>query len=87
MKYFNKIKNKKELIYFIIKRFLRLYPLHFLTLIIWSLILLSKFLLNYLSSNVIDPQFFYRNNFESFFLNLFFLHSLVLPYPTFNFIS
>ena len=87
MKYFNIIKNKKELIYFIIKRFLRLYPLHFLTLIIWSLILLSKFLFNYLSGNVIDPQFFYRNNFESFFLNLFFLHSFILPYPTFNFVS
>lgn len=87
LRYFDSISTYKNFLIFSLKRFLRLYPVHILTLIIWSLILISKFLFIYLTENVLDSKIFYRSNLESFTLNLFFLHTFLLPYPTFNFIS
>jgi peptidoglycan/LPS O-acetylase OafA/YrhL len=62
-----KIKN------FMIKRFFRLYPLHFFFLIIFSSIELLKYFLSINYDFVFNREPFLLNNFSNFFLHLFFL--------------
>jgi len=82
--YLDRITNIKSLINFKIKRFLRLYPLHFITLLGFLVIEIAKYILETYSgipSNV-DP--FSTNNFYSFVSNLFLFHSFTEPTVTFN---
>jgi peptidoglycan/LPS O-acetylase OafA/YrhL len=82
--YFDKIKSKNELQFFLKRRFLRLYPLHFLLLIIFLLIEIAKyFLVNYkgLVSNSIP---FFQNDAKSFFSHLFNLQALFANENSFN---
>jgi len=81
--YHDRIKEFKDLLEFVKKRFLRLYPLHFFFLIIFlsieilRLILSSKF---NVSSNV---EAFATNNFHAFISNIFLLQTF-LQENTFN---
>ena len=78
--YLDRITNIKSLINFKIKRFLRLYPLHFITLLGFLVIEIAKYILETYSgipSNV-DP--FSTNNFYSFVSNLFLFHSFNLSH-------
>ena len=82
--YFDRIIDLKSLINFKIKRFLRLYPLHFITLLGFAVIEIAKYGLEVytgISSNV--PPFS-TNNFYSFLSNLFLLHSFTENTITFN---
>ncbi|RYY31514.1 MAG: acyltransferase, partial [Sphingobacteriaceae bacterium] len=59
------------------KRFFRLYPLHFIVLMLFVLIELSKhFAANYVQVNQLDNQ---ANNITTFLSNLFLLNSVKLP--------
>jgi peptidoglycan/LPS O-acetylase OafA/YrhL len=87
MRYHESINDIRSFFLFSIKRFFRLYPVHIITLFVWALIIFCKFIFIYFMENTLDHQVFDRNNFKSFFYNLFFLHTFLLPYPTFNFVS
>ncbi|MEO6150550.1 MAG: acyltransferase [Mucilaginibacter sp.] len=59
------------------KRFFRLYPLHFIILLLFVLIELTKhFAANYVQVNQLDNQ---HNNITTFLSNLFLLNSVKLP--------
>lgn len=67
----------KELGKFYKKRFFRLYPLHFIVLMIFVIIELSKhFASGYVHVNKVDNV---SNNVETFFTNLFLVNSVKLP--------
>ena len=71
------IKTGKELGKFYRKRFFRLYPLHFIVLLVFVLIELSKhFASGYVHVNKIDNA---SNNLTTFFTNLFLVNSVKMP--------
>jgi len=84
--YFNykdKIKNFENIKFFIKKRFFRLYPLHIFFLILFLLIEIIKFLaINYYNVDV-NSEIFVKNDYLSFFANIFLLHTFLVDY-TFN---
>ena len=75
LNYINKIKSKDDLFNFQKKRFLRLYPLHILTLFVFILIELIKiFVNNYTSLQSTYLPFSGFNNYYSLIANFFLLH-------------
>tara|TARA_B100001063_G_scaffold243362_1_gene273795 strand:+ start:5304 stop:6353 length:1050 start_codon:yes stop_codon:yes gene_type:complete len=75
LNYFNKINSKKDLINFQKKRFLRLYPLHILTLLLFVLIELIKIIVNnYTNLQSTYMPFGGFNNVYSLVANVFLLH-------------
>jgi peptidoglycan/LPS O-acetylase OafA/YrhL len=82
--YLDRITDIRSLVNFKIKRFLRLYPLHFVTLFVFLFIEIAKYILESflgISSNVTP---FSTNNLTSFVSNLFLFHSFTEPTVTFN---
>jgi len=78
------IKSFSDLYFFQIKRFLRLYPLHFFTLIIFLVI---EFLKNIAESEfglIANNPSFSSNNYESFLFNLFLLQNIIQDELTWN---
>ena len=75
LNYFNKIHTKRDLINFQKKRFLRLYPLHLLTLFIFIIIELIKLFVNKFTGlqSLYEP-FSGFNNYYSLVANFFLLH-------------
>ena len=75
LNYIDKINSKLDLINFQKKRFLRLYPLHLLTLFIFILIEIIKILVeNYLDLQPTYSPFSGFNNYYSLIANFFLLH-------------
>ena len=84
--YFNyqeKINNIFDFIYFIKKRFLRLYPLHFFFLIIFTLIEIIKFFLFMKYELIANNAALSKNDIFSFLANLLMLQTFLKEY-TFN---
>tara|TARA_Y100000590_G_scaffold213192_1_gene241531 strand:- start:28784 stop:29896 length:1113 start_codon:yes stop_codon:yes gene_type:complete len=82
--YLDRINDFRSLVNFKIKRFLRLYPLHLITLLGFLIIEIAKYALEAfagISSNVAP---FSTNNLSSFISNLFLFHSFTEPTVTFN---
>tara|TARA_Y100000591_G_C21758329_1_gene658690 strand:- start:154 stop:1200 length:1047 start_codon:yes stop_codon:yes gene_type:complete len=75
LNYIEKINSKIDLINFQKKRFLRLYPLHLLTLLVFVFIELIKIIVeNYTNLQTTYAPFTGFNNFYSLFANFFLLH-------------
>lgn len=73
--YFDKIKNKIDLINFLKKRFFRLYPLHLFFLLIFLILEFVKYYLNISFNFQSNSMIFKENNLISFFSNLFLLNT------------
>jgi peptidoglycan/LPS O-acetylase OafA/YrhL len=84
VKYFDKIIDIKSLIKFQIRRFYRLYPLHFITLFFFILVELSKFYFEKKTGIIANNPSFSNNNFFAFVNNLFLTQSFFVPHTTFN---
>jgi peptidoglycan/LPS O-acetylase OafA/YrhL len=76
IKYFNNIKTFDSVIYFLKKRFSRLYPLHIFLLILFLLLEIAKMIAQ--DHFNIKPNYdtFIKNNFESFIYNIFLVHNI-----------
>ena len=76
IKYFNNIKTFNSVIYFLKKRFSRLYPLHIFLLILFLLLEITKMIAQ--DHFNIKPNYdtFIKNNFESFIYNIFLVHNI-----------
>ena len=76
IKYFNNIKTFDSVIYFLKKRFSRLYPLHIFLLILFLLLEITKMIAQ--DHFNIKPNYdtFIKNNFESFIYNIFLVHNI-----------
>ena len=86
LNYHNNIKHFADLKNFLIKRFKRLYPLHFFFLLIFLMIEILKYIL-FIKYNIqANSQAFEINNLKNFFLNLFFVQHLADRY-NFNSVS
>ena len=76
IKYFSEIYTINHVLHFLKKRFFRLYPLHLLTLLLFLLLEIAKFIAhNYYG---IKPNYdtFVKNNLESFIYNIFLVHNI-----------
>ena len=84
LNYQNKILKLTDIFKFQFKRFLRLYPLHLIMLIVFLFIEIAKYIVN--SKLGITPNNlpFSINNFETFILNLFLLQNLFSEYLSWN---
>ena len=85
--YINKIYKFGDLINFQKKRFLRLYPLHILTLIIFLIIEIAKYIAEVRYGMIANNSPFVENNFKTFIINLFLLQNWLLPILTYNYPS
>ena len=76
IKYYNNIKTFSSIIYFLKKRFLRLYPLHILLLVLFLFLEIAKMIAE--DHFNIKPNYdtFIKNNFESFIYNIFLVHNI-----------
>lgn len=81
--YHNKILNINQLFEFIKKRFFRIYPLHFLFLIIFVIIEFLRFYIEIKYSISVNNKAFTINNLETFFSH-FFLTNIFNKILTFN---
>ena len=84
LSYFDKLFSFKELFNFQIKRFLRLYPLHFLMLLVFTFISLLKAYAAYEHGLISNGQGPASNNLNAFIHNLFLTHSFFVNDLTFN---
>jgi peptidoglycan/LPS O-acetylase OafA/YrhL len=82
--YFDKIKSKNELSKFFKKRYLRLYPLHFLLLIIFLLVEIVKYFFANQRGLVSNSIPFVQNDIISFFSHLLNLQALFANENSFN---
>ena len=83
LNYHNKFFDFKSVKTFLKKRFLRLYPLHFLFLVIFLFIELSKYLVEVKFGLVANNQAFSINNVKTFLGNIFLLQTF-FEFNTFN---
>lgn len=83
LNYNNKLKNFKNLIYFIKKRFMRLYPVHLFFLIVFLFIEIAKYILENEYGLIANNVAFNKNDLFSFFANFFLLQTFLYDY-TFN---
>ena len=84
LNYQYRISNIKDLITFQKKRFLRLYPLHFLTLILIIFLMFFEFIKEYLTGNTGDIPVLERFVLNEFLANLLLVHNIILDKLTFN---
>ena len=84
LNYQEKIQTFSDILKFQFKRFLRLYPLHILMLLIFLIIEMSKYLIKLEFGIVSNNPPFSVNNSETFFLNILLLHNLFSDYLTWN---
>ena len=84
MNYLDRINSTRDLLLFQKKRFLRLYPLHFLMLFIFLVIeLLKLYLITYTNIHFKSPVF-EKNTVDALIANIFLLHNFIIPYLSFN---
>jgi len=81
--YINNIHNFNDIIKFIKKRILRLYPLHLFFLLIFLIIEIAKYFMFVKYNLSPNEKIFEKNNFESFVYNLFLLQSF-LEFHSYN---
>ena len=84
LNYQYRISNIKDLIIFQKKRFLRLYPLHFLTLILIIFIIFFEFIKEYLIGNTGDLPASEKFVLNEFLANLLLVHNIILDKLSFN---
>ena len=84
IKYYDTLVDFKSLIKFQVKRFYRLYPLHFITLFVFLLIELSKFYFEKNTGIIANNPPFSNNNFFAFINNIFLTQSFFVAHTTFN---
>lgn len=84
LNYIDKLKTLRELYAFQEKRFLRLYPLHLLMLVIFLVIEFAKYIAEIKFDLVAYNRAFSSNNLYSFIANLFLIQNWVLPTTTYN---
>ena len=84
VKYYDTLVDFKSLIKFQVKRFYRLYPLHFITLFVFLLIELSKFYFEKNTGIIANNPSFSNNNFFAFINNIFLTQSFFVAHTTFN---
>ena len=84
LNYQYRISNIKDLITFQKRRFLRLYPLHFLTLGLMIFLLFAEFIKEYLIGNTGEVSALERYTLNEILANLLLLHNIVLDKVTFN---
>lgn len=82
--YYDKIHSLKNIWIFQAKRFLRLYPLHFMMLIIFVGVECAKYIFEIKAGIVANNPAFSKNDWGAFFNNLFLTHSLFEEEGTFN---
>jgi len=82
--YLENISSWSKLINFQKKRFFRLYPLHFIMLIVFLIIEIAKYLVETNFELVANNPAFSKNNFISFFANLLLIQNWILSSLTFN---
>jgi peptidoglycan/LPS O-acetylase OafA/YrhL len=84
LNYQNKISNFAGLLNFQLRRFFRLYPLHLVTLLIFLLYELSRYIAEEKYGVVLKQNAFSTNNAESFIENIFLVQSLFNEKLTWN---
>ena len=82
--YLEKITNWSTLLSFQKKRFLRLYPLHLIMLIIFTGIEISKYIVEIKYGLIANNQAFSKNDLSSFLANFFLIHNWTISSLTFN---
>ena len=87
LNYYDKISSIKNLYIYQKKRFFRLYPLHFLMLILFLGIEFLKLFVEIKFDLIANNKAFSNNDFKAFLANLFLVHNLFLSQPTFNYPS
>lgn len=83
-KYLDRIANINDLISFQVKRFLRLYPLHIVMLVLFFLLECLRYLLSMKFGIELLEAPFEKNNLSAFFANILLIQNWVLSYKTFN---
>lgn len=84
LNYWDKISTTSDLVQFQRKRFLRLYPIHLITLISLASFEIARFLAEMYSPGTIIKSAFSTSNAQAFLSNLFLTHSFTGDVPTFN---
>lgn len=87
LNYIDKIYSLHDIFMFQKKRFWRLYPLHLITLFLFVIIEIGKYVVEVKFDLVANNQAFSKNNFISFFANIFLVQNLLIRDPTFNTVS
>ncbi len=82
--YLEKIKTFNNLFNFQIRRFLRLYPLHLLTLLLMLALEFSQYIKEFILSDIGKEAAFTNNNFVAFINNFFLTHAFFEDKLTFN---
>ena len=85
--YSSKLSSIKQIIFFQKKRFLRLYPLHLLTLLIFLGFEVIKLLFELNFNDTTNNKSFINNNASAFFANVLLIHNWIIPNLTFNYPS
>ena len=84
LNYFHRLKRFEDVLSFQIKRFWRLYPLHFFMLMVFLGIELTKFIFEYYTGVQANNPPFEKNNLAAFIHNVFLTHSIFMNWFTFN---
>ncbi|MCP4476250.1 MAG: acyltransferase [Gammaproteobacteria bacterium] len=82
--YYERIVKFGDVVSFQLKRFLRLYPLHFLTLMIFVVIEIVKYLFQVRTGIEANNPAFSENNFKSFIENIFLVQAFFSTKLTWN---
>ena len=85
--YIDKIYSLPDILVFQKKRFWRLYPLHLITLLLFVIIEIAKYVVEIKFDLVANNQAFSKNDFTSFLANIFLVQNLLIRDPTFNTVS
>ncbi|WP_426130128.1 acyltransferase family protein [Pararhizobium sp. PWRC1-1] len=84
LNYANRLSSKAEIVTFQRRRFWRLYPLHFFTLMVFLLIECLKYAFEQRTGVISNVPAFSTSDGSAFFANLFLLQGVVLNRTTFN---
>lgn len=84
LNYLDKIFTFKDIIFFVKKRFLRLYPLHFIMLIIFLFIEIAKYVAEAKFGLIANNKAFSTNNLVTFLENIFLIQNFTESNLTFN---
>lgn len=84
LNYIDRLKTPRDILIFQVKRFLRLYPLHFLMLFLFLGIEFTKYFVEVKFGLVADNVAFSKNNLTAFMANLLLIQNWILPIGTFN---
>jgi peptidoglycan/LPS O-acetylase OafA/YrhL len=87
LNYLDKISSWSALLTFQKKRFLRLYPLHLIMLLVFVGIEIVKYIAQVKFELTVNYPAFTTNNFTSFIANIFLVHNWTIPELTYNYPS